>query len=123
MARFAALLAFLVVLFAAAQVRAADAERGRKILEARCAACHSLDGAPKVGPTLRGAWGTERRVTSDGAERTARFDEAYLARALRDQNQRLREVFGFMAPRAKRAQVNEGNVRRRREFPNFVRMN
>lgn len=84
MARFAALLAFFVVLFAAAEVRAADVARGRKILDARCVACHSLDGTAKVGPTLQGAWDTERRVTSDGAERTVRFDQGYLARALRD---------------------------------------
>lgn len=83
-ARFVALFAFLFTLVVAVEVRAADAEKGRKILVGRCNACHSLDGTPKVGPTLRGAWDSERKVTSDGAERMVRFDQGYLARALRD---------------------------------------
>jgi cytochrome c oxidase subunit 2 len=56
---------------------------GEEILEKHgCLDCHSLDGTAKVGPTLKGIWGREVRVLTNGAERTVTVDEAYLRRSI-----------------------------------------
>lgn len=46
-----------------------------------CSACHSMDGAALAGPTLRGIWSTELRLT-DG--RTVRLEGEEGARFVRD---------------------------------------
>jgi len=49
---------------------------GKQILEEKgCLACHSVDGSPGVGPTLKGSWGTTTELT-DGNTRT--MDAAFL---------------------------------------------
>jgi len=43
---------------------------GKKLLEDKgCLACHSVDGSPGVGPTLKGIWGKSVEMT-DGSRRT-----------------------------------------------------
>lgn len=50
-----------------------------------CPACHSIDGSPMVGPTLKGLYGKKQVVLdSAGKEREITADEAYLARAIQD---------------------------------------
>ncbi len=46
----------MVVIAAAADVAAADAERGKELYESRCGGCHSLE-ANRVGPAHRGVFG------------------------------------------------------------------
>jgi cytochrome c oxidase subunit 2 len=53
------------------------------LAEQGCLACHSLDGSPRSGPTLRGLYGSRRVVLWNGQERTAVADEEYLRRAIR----------------------------------------
>lgn len=55
-----------------------------------CASCHSLDGAPGVGPTWQGLAGSERTM-SDGS--TVVADTAYLTRAIADP--RAEQVEGY----------------------------
>jgi cytochrome c oxidase subunit 2 len=57
-------------------------EKGKEILEQRgCLGCHSTDGTPKVGPTLKGLFG--RTVTmADGMAVTA--DEGYIRESIYD---------------------------------------
>ena len=58
---------------------------GRELLEKfGCLGCHSLDGTPKVGPTLKGIWGRSVTVLTNGRERTITADEAYLRRSIRE---------------------------------------
>lgn len=58
--------------------------RGREVATRRgCIACHSLDGKPGVGPTLKGLYGTDRTLAS-GQHVVA--DDAYLTRALVEPN-------------------------------------
>jgi cytochrome c oxidase subunit 2 len=58
---------------------------GRELLEKfGCLGCHSLDGTPKVGPTLKGIWGRSVTVQTDGKERTITVDDAYLRRSIRE---------------------------------------
>jgi len=66
-------------------------EVGKKVFQQRgCVACHSVDGARRVGPTLKGAWGHEVNH-ADGS--TATFDEEYLRESV--QKPAARVVAGF----------------------------
>lgn len=49
-----------------------------------CLACHSLDGKPMVGPTLKGLHGSRQEVMTDGVPRTVTVDEAYLRAGIVD---------------------------------------
>lgn len=74
-----ATLSFAFVLALSARA-AADPPADEALLERHgCTACHSLDGAPHVGPTLAGLAGRDRPL-ADGT--TARADAAYLRAAL-----------------------------------------
>lgn len=60
---------------------------GRALLEKHgCLGCHSLDGKPGAGPTLKGIWGRSETVLTNGQERHITVDEAYLRRALVEPN-------------------------------------
>jgi cytochrome c oxidase subunit 2 len=64
---------------------ATPAERGEALATKNgCLGCHSVDGGKRVGPTLKGFWGSERIVTQDGQETTLVADDNYLIRALRE---------------------------------------
>jgi len=52
--------------------------------EKGCSACHSIDGSPKVGPTLKGVFGHRMTVLTGGKERKIISDEAYLRKAMLD---------------------------------------
>jgi len=49
-----------------------------------CLACHSVDGKPMVGPTLKGLYGKQEEVLVAGASRTVTVDEARLRKAIQD---------------------------------------
>ena len=51
------------------------AERG-------CKACHSIDGSPLIGPTLKDIFGKNVVVIADGKEQTVVTDETYLRRSI-----------------------------------------
>jgi cytochrome c oxidase subunit 2 len=51
-----------------------------------CAACHSIDGSPRVGPTWKGLYRKQIKVMTAGKERTVIADEAYLRRSIEDPN-------------------------------------
>ena len=52
--------------------------------EKGCSACHSIDGSPKVGPSLKGVFGHRMTVLTNGKEREITSDEAYLRKSLLD---------------------------------------
>jgi cytochrome c oxidase subunit II len=54
--------------------------------EKGCMACHSIDGTPRVGPTLKGLFGKTVTVMTDGKERNILADEAYLRKSLLEPN-------------------------------------
>jgi len=55
---------------------------GAKLLDAKgCLACHSIDGTASVGPTFKGAWGAQVKL-SDGSTRT--LDAAYFLEKVRN---------------------------------------
>jgi cytochrome c oxidase subunit 2 len=57
--------------------------RGLAVLEAKgCLECHSVDGKPMVGPTLKGIYGKEQQVILTGVAKTITVDEAFLRRVI-----------------------------------------
>jgi cytochrome c oxidase subunit II len=51
-------------------VEGLPASEGMKLLDAKgCLACHTVDGTPGVGPTFKGAWGSQIQLT-DGSVHT-----------------------------------------------------
>lgn len=68
------------------------ARRGADVFRLRgCTACHTTDGTESIGPTLRGAWGTEREL-EDGS--VVVMDEAYVRESIVDPNAKL--VKGYL---------------------------
>jgi len=50
-----------------------------------CTACHSIDGSPMVGPSLKNLYGKKSIVVDpNGKEHEVLIDDAYLVRAIRD---------------------------------------
>jgi cytochrome c oxidase subunit 2 len=50
-----------------------------KLIEVKgCTACHTIDGTPKLGPTLKGLFGKKETVTRDGKEVEIVVDEAFI---------------------------------------------
>jgi cytochrome c oxidase subunit II len=63
----------------------ANQPMGLAVLTAKgCTACHSVDGKPKVGPTLKAIYGREAQVLVAGNLRTITVDDAYLRRSITD---------------------------------------
>ena len=60
-----------------------DLPQGLAVLTAKgCLACHSVDGKPKVGPTLKALYGREQEVLMAGNLKVVTVDDAYLRRAI-----------------------------------------
>lgn len=58
---------------------------GLAVLKAKnCLVCHSIDGKPMVGPTLKGLYGSTETVVSGGITSTVKVDDAYIQRAIKD---------------------------------------
>src|SRR4030043_2243723 len=57
--------------------------RGIQLFQEKgCRACHSVDGTPLVGPTVKGLFGKTVTVLTDGKERNVVADETYLKKSL-----------------------------------------
>lgn len=68
--------------YAAAPARAAGGEQLLK--EKGCLGCHSTDGTPKAGPTLKDLYGHRMVVITGGRERSVTADEDYIRRSILD---------------------------------------
>lgn len=56
------------------------AELGAKAIEKKgCVACHTTDGSPRVGPTFKGSFGTDIKLTNG---ETIKMDENYIRESL-----------------------------------------
>lgn len=51
-----------------------------------CLSCHSTDGSTIIGPTLKGLWGRNEIVLTNGQEREITVDQDYLRKSLNDPN-------------------------------------
>jgi cytochrome c oxidase subunit 2 len=71
--------------------------QGRALADAKgCAACHTIDGSARVGPTWKGLYG-KTETMKDGA--TALVDEAYLRSFIRDPQARGVKGFAPVMPK------------------------
>jgi cytochrome c oxidase subunit 2 len=67
----------------AKKTTAAAPEEGSRLIQVKgCIACHTTDGTPKIGPTLKGVFGKKETVTHDGREREIVVDEAFIRQTL-----------------------------------------
>jgi cytochrome c oxidase subunit 2 len=58
---------------------------GKKLAQEKgCLGCHSLEGAPGVGPSFKGIMGRSETVVTKGSERVITVDEAYLRRSIQE---------------------------------------
>lgn len=69
---------------------------GRKLYEQKgCVACHTIDGSPRVGPSLHGMFGSQITL-ANGTQRT--IDEAAIGEALRTPNAFVRPGYPPVMP-------------------------
>jgi cytochrome c oxidase subunit 2 len=58
---------------------ASPAERGAQLMQDKgCLGCHSIDGSIRIGPTLKGVYGSKVTVLTSGEEKIILADEEYL---------------------------------------------
>ena len=56
---------------------------GAKLVQVKgCIACHTTDGTPKIGPTLKGVFGKKESVIRNGKEREITVDEEFIKQTL-----------------------------------------
>ena len=68
-------------------VKTADNSLGLKVLQKNgCIACHSVDGTKSVGPTFKKLYGSTIDVTTAGASRKVKVDDAYIESSITDPN-------------------------------------
>jgi len=85
-----------VVAVKPAAADAPSAELGMQLFETKgCIACHTTDGSVRVGPSLKGAFGTEVKL-EDGA--TVLFDEAYFRESVLSPQAKLHAGFTPVHP-------------------------
>ncbi|VVE34901.1 cytochrome B [Pandoraea cepalis] len=73
------------------------ATQGKLLAQAKgCAACHTVDGSPGVGPTWKGLYGTIQTF-QDGS--SAHVDDAYLATFIRNPTARVPKGFAPIMPK------------------------
>ncbi|RMH57674.1 MAG: cytochrome c oxidase subunit II [Candidatus Hydrogenedentota bacterium] len=60
------------------------AAAGEKLYNVKgCAACHSVDGSPRLGPSFKGIYGKKVRVMTGGKAREVLVDDAYLTKSMK----------------------------------------
>ena len=74
---------------------ASPVERGQKLADIQCKACHSLDGNPSIGPTWKGIAGRAIEL-ADGMTVTA--DDAYLKESILQPAARVAKGFPNIMP-------------------------
>jgi len=63
--------------------RSGSGPDGAKLFtEKGCSACHSIDGSPKVGPSLKGVFGRHVTVLTNGKERDITANDDYVRKSL-----------------------------------------
>lgn len=75
---------------AAVQDNLTPVERGKKVFDTKCVACHTVDGTRKIGPSFKGIWG-ETHTFTDGS--TAVVDENYVRESLLNPKAKIRQSY------------------------------
>ncbi len=78
------------------QENLSPAEKGEMLYrKSGCGSCHSIDGTPMVGPTLKGVFGQQHRFT-DGS--SGRVDENYIRQSIMEPGAEIREGYSNQMP-------------------------
>jgi cytochrome c oxidase subunit 2 len=78
---------------------AGAAPPGEKLVQEKgCLGCHSTDGSQKVGPTFKGLFGQQTKVTRDGKAETVTVDENYLRESIQAPQAAIVEGFPPVMP-------------------------
>jgi cytochrome c oxidase subunit 2 len=83
---------------------------GSKLYQEKgCFACHSIDGSPRVGPTVKGLLGKTETVLRSGKEQTVVVNEAYVRNYILHPNVDVIKGYPPIMPQVQMtdAQVNE----------------
>ena len=81
---------------------AREAEQGKELLKLKgCTACHTTDGKPSAGPTLKGLFGSKVTVLTGGRERVIAADEEYIYNSILDPNADIVKGFQPIMPAQK----------------------
>jgi cytochrome c oxidase subunit II len=73
-------------------------EQGERLFSQQgCIACHSVDGTPRIGPTMAGLYGSDRKMI-DGS--VVEADEQYIKESIEEPNAKIVEGYqaGMMPP-------------------------
>lgn len=71
-----------------------DPSAGQALFRDRgCAVCHTTDGSPHIGPSMKGLFGSSVAVLEAGKERVVAADEAYIRRAILQPSAEIRKGF------------------------------
>ncbi|MBM4338676.1 MAG: cytochrome c oxidase subunit II [Deltaproteobacteria bacterium] len=82
--------------------------RGQQLLQEKgCLVCHSLDGTPRIGPTLKGLFGKTVTVLKDRKEQKIQANDAYLKRSLVEPNAEIVKGFPPIMPSQKNLSTDE----------------
>jgi cytochrome c oxidase subunit 2 len=80
-------------------VPAATGPPGLAVLQAKgCLECHSVDGSPRVGPTLKGVFGRREKVVEAGRTRVRTLDDPGLRRAIQEPGTAVVEGYPAVMP-------------------------
>jgi cytochrome c oxidase subunit II len=72
------------------------ADKGKALFESSgCLGCHSIDGSPKVGPTLKGIFGSTVQLAGG---KTVKADEEYLRESIEEPNEQIVKGFQPIMP-------------------------
>ncbi len=75
---------------------ASPAELGARLYEKQgCAACHSVDGSTKIGPTLKGLWGRQEALVGGAS---VEVDENYIKESLFEPQAKIVQGFSPSMP-------------------------
>lgn len=92
---------------AEAEANATPEQRGQKLYETYCKACHSINGAAGNGPTWSGLFGHEVEL-ADGSTVTA--DEAYLTQSIKEPQSQVVKGFAPMAFNATAVGIGDAEI-------------
>ena len=72
------------------------ADQGKQLADSNgCTSCHTIDGAPGLGPTWKGSFGTEVELQSG---KKLRVNDAYLQESIDDPGAEVRKGFSPSMP-------------------------
>jgi cytochrome c oxidase subunit 2 len=75
-----------------------------------CLACHSLDGTKLVGPSFKGFYGSQRKVTSGNTQKTVTADEAYIINSIYSPDEEIAEGYSKGLMQSYRGLLTESDI-------------